>query len=154
MFSRLLSSNSSDFLKILERDDITVKEAIESFINAEDFDNEFLVFYEIIKKIKEKKIVDLNQELLKKFFNGEEEIIFDIYKNDFVEVFFPTVNKLGNGKIARAIIFESKKSFTNNPDLKSSLEKIESLVGKKLIVIFDSEFKGNSFELAVAIGSL
>lgn len=154
MFSKLLSSNSSDFLKILECDDITVKEAIESFIKAEDFDNKFLVFYEIVKKIKEKKIVDLNQELLKKFFNGEEEIIFDIYKNDFVEVFFPIVNKLGDGKIARAIIFESKKSFTNNPDLKSSLEKIESLVGKKLIVIFDSEFKGNSFELAVAIGSL
>ncbi|EKF48774.1 hypothetical protein H17ap60334_09664 [Thermosipho africanus H17ap60334] len=54
MFSKLLSSNSSDFLKILECDDITVKEAIESFIKAEDFDNKFLVFYEIVKKLKKK----------------------------------------------------------------------------------------------------
>ena len=65
------------------------------------------------------------------------------------EVYFPIVDIYGNGKVAKAFVIKETSSIITN--LPSKLSELKEL-GENFSVFFDSEFIGNSYMLAVAVG--
>ncbi|MBO8161632.1 MAG: SAVED domain-containing protein [Thermosipho sp. (in: Bacteria)] len=154
MYSNVLKNSLEDFLYFLKIDQLTIREAIEAYLKLKNISEKNKVFYEIMKKMHEKKEKTIPESLLKQFFENNEEIIFDFYRNDYVEAKFPIVNGSGRGKVVKVMVFETSDTFTNISDVENEIKKIEEIVGKKLGVIFDSNFSGNSFEMAVSIAAL
>lgn len=146
--------DASNFLEYLKNNKININDAVKKFVEMQNFESKEFIFYELLKIMKENNVLDLPGDFIEKFFNGKADIIFDFYKNDFNEIYFPVVGESSDVKIIRAMVFETNQSYTNLKHIEDSIKKIEKLVGKKLGVIFDNKFDDRTFELAVAIGAL
>ncbi|MDK2886810.1 MAG: hypothetical protein PWP54_1383 [Thermosipho sp. (in: thermotogales)] len=153
MYANILENNLDDFIELLKLDEISLEEAIISYLKAKEVEGKEKAFYEIVKKMYLKQEKRIPEEILSKFFKGNSEIIFDIYKNGFVEAKFPIVSE-NEGKIARVLVVKSKKSFTNVDVNLEKMNIIEKIVRHSLSLIFDSNFVGNSYMLAAAIAGL
>ncbi|QTA38913.1 SAVED domain-containing protein [Thermosipho ferrireducens] len=140
------------FVKLFKGDQITFQEAVETYLNAGDFFGKEYVFFEIVKKLVNYKNKAIALNFLVKLMT-DEEIAVDMYRNKFTEVMFPIVGN-SNGKIVRALVFETTKTYVNIPELYEEIKDIEKIVNKTLGVIFDDEFSGKSYMLAVTIGAL
>ena len=106
------------------------------------------VQYVLIKRARKvKELISL--ETLKEVFNCSEETAFEILSNRGNEVYFPIVDIYGNGKVAKAFVIKETSSIITN--LPSKLSELKEL-GENFSVFFDSEFIGNSYMLAVAVG--
>ncbi|ABR31511.1 hypothetical protein SU69_08455 [Thermosipho melanesiensis] len=151
MFGNLLKNDPDSFIELLNSDQIHLDEAIKSYLKNKDFKAKERIFYEIVKKMYLKKVKNISEELLSKFFDGNIELVFDLLKNGYVEAKFPIV-KEEYGKIARVMVIKSENSFSNVK--LNKLRVIENVVGHRLAVIFDSKFVGNSFMLATALAAL
>jgi len=151
---KILKKDPQAFLKLIKSDIVDIKEAIETYLMAGDFEGKEKVFYEIVKKLKEKKLIDIEPELLRNLFEGKESVVFDLYRNKYVETMFPVALK-DKGKIVHAMVFKAEETYTNFPSVENYIKEVEKIVNKKLGVIFDDGgFEGNSFQLAIAIAAL
>lgn len=107
-----------------------------------------LVFW-FVKMFIERNLGD--KKLLKDILDDQElaEIIAskESYNFDFPVV----LPENGSGKIVEGFVFESNKSYTNVPKAMEGIKILESILGRKLVVIFSDDFSGNSFMLSLYV---
>jgi len=156
-YSNLLKNNVSKYLDLVNKGGIDLGEILVDLSRLDKHipQRKFIV-YEILKffllqNYKEQAINLLTMEYSSMGLNKEQAYL--LAGSKFVEVKFPVV-EADKVTLAKGLVFKVDFSFSNNPQINDILAVLEKKINAKISVLFDRDFVGESFELAVAVGRL
>ena len=128
-----------------------------ALLTLPDEDNEITkTKYELIKLILTEKIY-FKPELFTSLSNiFDNKIVSELFKAQYKEVYFPIYNVDNEDEsiLAKALVVPlSSKTFSLNTFVKSeSLDTIKIATNQNFFVMFDNQFSGESYKLAVVTG--
>lgn len=152
--SFFLATDPYEYLRLVRRRVLSREKLLKDFeLLPKDQPNRKLIFYEVFKLFLENRDHANAALLLSKEYSLSFEQSMRVVLSDHKEVKFPVVGG-ESSDVRRALVFNSNLEFCNLTEHTPKLRIIERLVGFELSVLFDGDFCGDSFMLAVAVGAL
>lgn len=138
-----------EFINIYESGLIDPSEFVETFKSLPNdyFPIKARLIFGFVKMFVEKNLGD--KKLLKDILDDQDLAEIIASKKPCRFDFPVVVPENGSGKIVEGFVFESDKSYTNVAKAMEGIKILESILGRKLIVIFSDDFSGNSFMFAL-----
>ena len=112
------------------------------------------VKFELYKNIRKNPKV-FNVPLLSKVLNLPEKVVFEIFQSDYKTSYFPVyIPSQDKAKLASMIVVELRNYdkpivFTEDEEIKESVNLIKKITGKNFFVIFSDNFQHSSFMLSL-----
>jgi len=154
IYSSFLLNHSDEYLRLVWSGVLPREKLLKDFeFFPKDHPNRKLIFYEVFKLFLENRDHTSAALLLSKEYSLSFEQSMRVVLSDHKEVKFPVVAR-ESSDVRRALVFNSNLKFCNSSEHTPKLRIIEKLVGFELSVLFDGDFCGDSFMLAVAVGAL
>ncbi|WP_448515763.1 SAVED domain-containing protein [Pseudothermotoga sp.] len=152
--SFFLANRSDEYLRLVRSGVLSREKLLKDFeLLSKDHQNRKLIFYEVFKLFLQDKDHASAALLLSKEYSLSFEQSMRVVLSDHKEVKFPVVAR-ESSDVRRALVFNSNLEFCDSSEHTPKLRIIERLVGFELSVLFDGDFCGDSFMLAVAVGAL
>ncbi|MGJ8455792.1 SAVED domain-containing protein [Pseudothermotoga sp. U03pept] len=149
-FSGLLKQNQEFFVCALREDALTLDEAIETLADVcKDRGEEYsVIIYEILLRARRSNYK--NHEKLAELFDKDAELAFDLLNESYTSFDFPVISKNG-ARIARGLVFNTRRTFTNICAAEQHIEKLSYMLGKTFSVVFDTDIVDESFILSLYV---
>ncbi|MEJ5230392.1 MAG: hypothetical protein WHT65_10365, partial [Pseudothermotoga sp.] len=147
-FRKFLEKNQKQFLEALRDGAITIDEAANSIAAEKRSQGYEIVLYELLSACKKRNYDNFNVFL--PLLRTDNEHCRQMVFKEHIHFEFPVVNN-NQAEMARGIVVETDRLFTNVHNVFSHIEKLSKIVGKNFSVLFDRDIVEDSFMLPLYI---